>query len=62
LITADERVETRDGKKSYDAGPHSQDMQRLNRNFATLHGVSSVLNLMGFASAVYYGFVLAERL
>jgi len=37
-------------------------MQRLNRSFATLHGVSSLLNVMGLASAVYYGFVLAERL
>ncbi|GAB7351257.1 hypothetical protein MBLNU459_g1681t1 [Dothideomycetes sp. NU459] len=54
--------ETRDGKKSYDAGPHSQEMQKLNRSFATLHTVSTLLNLAGFGAMIYYGFVLGERL
>ncbi|KAF2817681.1 uncharacterized protein BDZ99DRAFT_431967 [Mytilinidion resinicola] len=54
--------ETRDGKKSYDAGPHSAEMQRLNKRFGTLHGVSSLLNLAAFISTIWYGFVLGERL
>ncbi|KAF2503181.1 hypothetical protein BU16DRAFT_449306 [Lophium mytilinum] len=54
--------ETRDGKKSYDAGPHSTEMQQLNKRFGTLHGVSSLLNLFAFISTIWYGFVLGERL
>lgn len=54
--------ETRDGKKSYDAGPHSQEMQKLNTSFATLHSVSTILNLAGFGSMIYYGFILGSRL
>ena len=55
-------TETRDGKKSYDAGPHSSEMQRLNKLFGLLHSVSTILNLVGMGAAIYYGFVLAERL
>ena len=40
-------LETRDGKKSYDPAPHSEDMQRLNNKFGTIHGVSSLINLTG---------------
>ncbi|OJD28669.1 uncharacterized protein BKCO1_1220004 [Diplodia corticola] len=54
--------ETRDGKKSYDAGPHSPEMQRLNKKFATLHGISSLTNLATFIAQLYYGVVLAQRL
>ncbi|KAL0256947.1 hypothetical protein SLS55_007756 [Diplodia seriata] len=54
--------ETRDGKKSYDAGPHSPEMQRLNKKFATLHGVSSLTNLATFIAQLYYGVVLAQRM
>jgi len=53
--------ETRDGKKYYDAGPKSPEMQRLNSQFAKLHGVSSLSNVLGLAAMIYYGFVLAER-
>ncbi|PNS17831.1 hypothetical protein CAC42_3226 [Sphaceloma murrayae] len=57
-----ERFETRDGKKSYDAGPHSQEMQRLNKKFGVLHGVSTLSNLIGWAGSLYYAFILADRL
>lgn len=52
--------ETRDGKKSYDAGPHSQEMQKLNKRFGILHGISSLVNLVGFGAMVWYGGVLGE--
>lgn len=54
--------ETRDGKKSYDPAPHSPEMERLNKRFGMLHGISSLLNLTEFLAAIYYGVVLAERL
>lgn len=54
--------ETRDGKKSYEPGPHSVDMQRLNKRFGVLHGVSSLVNLVGLAAMVWYAGVLAEGL
>lgn len=54
--------ETRDGKKSYDKGPQSTEMERLNRRFATLHGMSSLLNLGTIVACVWYGFVLGEAL
>ena len=54
--------ETRDGKKSYDEGPHSQEMQALNKQFGILHGVSSLVNLVGLGSMVWYGAVLGSRL
>jgi hypothetical protein len=52
--------ETRDGKKSYDAGPHSDEMKKLNKRFGVLHGISSLVNLVGFLSMCWYGFVLGE--
>lgn len=54
--------ETRDGKKSYDSGPHSKEMQALNKQFAILHGVSTVVNLIGLGAMVWYGAVLADGL
>jgi hypothetical protein len=54
--------ETRDGKKSYDAGPHSTEMQKLNKQFGVLHGVSSMVNMVGFGAMIWYGGVLAEGL
>ncbi|KAF2729190.1 hypothetical protein EJ04DRAFT_502784 [Polyplosphaeria fusca] len=53
--------ETRDGKKSYDKGPHSDEMKALNRRFGILHGVSSLANLVGFLGMCWYGVLLAER-
>lgn len=52
--------ETRDGKKSYDAGPHSKEMQKLNKQFSILHSVSSLVNMAGFGAMVWYGGVLGE--
>ncbi|KAG9241902.1 hypothetical protein BJ878DRAFT_427088 [Calycina marina] len=54
--------ETRDGKKSYDPAPHSEEMQRLNKSFGIMHGVSSLINLVEYIATVWYGFSLAERL
>ncbi|POS88203.1 hypothetical protein EPUL_000343 [Erysiphe pulchra] len=54
--------ETRDGKKYTDPAPHSEEMQRLNSLFSKLHGISSLLNLLGFISTISYGFTLASRI
>ncbi|KAF4552409.1 Hypothetical protein D9617_10g073900 [Elsinoe fawcettii] len=54
--------ETRDGKKSYDAGPHSPEMQALNKKFGILHGVSTLSNLIGWGASMWYGVLLAGRL
>ena len=54
--------ETRDGKKSYEAPPHSKEMQALNKRFGQMHGTSSLLNMAGCLATVWYGFYLAERL
>lgn len=54
--------ETRDGKAAYDKGPHSKEMERLNREFSILHGISSVTNLVGLGAMVWYGAVLGSGL
>ncbi|OAA58423.1 hypothetical protein SPI_06496 [Niveomyces insectorum RCEF 264] len=54
--------ERKDGKKSYDPGPHSQAMRDLNKRFGTLHGVSSLLNLTAFGMTLVYGVALSARL
>ncbi|KAL2419681.1 hypothetical protein ABEF95_003988 [Exophiala dermatitidis] len=54
--------ETRDGKKSYDPPPHSTEMQKLNEKFGRLHGISTLLNLVGWTATVWYGFYLADRI
>lgn len=54
--------ETKDGKKSYDKGPHSKEMEALNRRFGILHGVSSLVNLVGFLGMCWYGVLLGEGL
>lgn len=54
--------ETRDGKKSYDAPPHSEAMQQLNRRFSMLHGASSLLNLAAVVATLVYGFRLGTHL
>ena len=55
-------TETRDGKKSYDPAPHSKEMVKLNKSFGRMHGVSSLLNMIGFCATLWYGFTLGERL
>ena len=54
--------ETRDGKKSYDPPPHSEEMQALNKRFMVLHGASSTLNLIAGVTTLWYGFTLGARL
>ncbi|CAI6333226.1 unnamed protein product [Periconia digitata] len=56
--------ETKDGRKSYDKGPepHSAEMQKLNKQFGMLHGVSSLVNLIGFLGMCWYGVLLGEGL
>jgi len=55
-------TETRDGKKYYDDGPHSKEMERLNKAFSQMHGISALVNLLGLGVTMWYGFLLAERL
>lgn len=55
-------TETRDGKKYFDPGPHSTEMQRLNKRFTALHGASSLVNLVAFLATIWYGGTLAEML
>lgn len=55
-------TETRDGKKSYDAGPHSKEMLALNKKFGRVHGISSLVNMISLIATVYYGAVLSKRL
>ena len=54
--------ETRDGKKSYDAPPHSKEMTRMNKAFGRMHGASSALNMVTLLATVWYGVLLAERM
>ncbi|KAI6710977.1 hypothetical protein PZA11_002281 [Diplocarpon coronariae] len=54
--------ETRDGKKYYDPAPHSEEMQKLNKSFSSLHGISSLLNLTGFIATLWYGVSIAARI
>lgn len=54
--------ETKDGKKYHDAGPQSSEMQRLNKAFGRMHGVSALTNLVGLGVTIWYGVLLAERL
>jgi hypothetical protein len=61
IMRARKVQETRDGKK-YDEQPQSAEMKLLNKRFGVLHGVSSLLNLVGLLSTVAYGFVLGSKL
>ena len=54
--------ETKDGKKSYDPAPHSKEMMALNKKFGKLHGMSSLLNMVGFLATIWYGVGLSARL
>ncbi|PSN67684.1 hypothetical protein BS50DRAFT_550652 [Corynespora cassiicola Philippines] len=54
--------ETRDGKKSYDEGPHSEEMQQLNKRFGMLHGISSLVNLVGLIGMLWYGVLIGEKI
>lgn len=54
--------ETRDGKKYYESGPQSAEMQRLNASFAKLHGAASLSNVLGLGAMIVYAFTLACQL
>ncbi|KAK0786415.1 hypothetical protein LTR02_012549 [Friedmanniomyces endolithicus] len=54
--------ETRDGKRYYEAGPKSEEMQKLNSSFTYLHSAASLSNLVGTGAMIFYGFVLAEKM
>ena len=54
--------ETKDGKKSFDPPPHSPQMQALNKKFAQLPGTSTLVNMLSYAAAIWYGFYLANRI
>ncbi|KAF2719458.1 hypothetical protein K431DRAFT_286752 [Polychaeton citri CBS 116435] len=54
--------ETREGKKYYDQGPKSTEMQRLNKSFMWLHSASALTNLLGLGALAWYGATLAEKL
>jgi hypothetical protein len=54
--------ETRDGKKYYDPGLKSPEMQRMNSTFNKLHGFASLANLVGLGAMLVYGFTLAEKM
>ncbi|RYP83225.1 hypothetical protein DL769_001421 [Monosporascus sp. CRB-8-3] len=58
-LFASPSVEKKDGKRSYDAPPHSEEMAALNKKFGQVHGISSLLNLVTLVSTVAYGFSLS---
>ena len=55
-------AETKDGKKYYDSGPQSSEMERLNKAFSRMHSFSAITNLVGLGITVWYGLLLSERL
>ncbi|CAJ2510000.1 Uu.00g059000.m01.CDS01 [Anthostomella pinea] len=62
-VTAARRKQgKKDGKQSWDAAPHSNEMEALNKKFGQLHGISSLLNMATFAATIVYGFTLASRI
>ncbi|KAI1816063.1 hypothetical protein GGS20DRAFT_539945 [Poronia punctata] len=56
------RQEVKDGKQSWEKGPHSEEMAALNARFSKLHGFSSLFNLVTFIATVAYGVHLAARI
>ncbi|KAF3769999.1 hypothetical protein M406DRAFT_354213 [Cryphonectria parasitica EP155] len=56
------KQEEKDGKRSWDPKPHSQEMTALNKKFGMLHGISSLLNVVNFVATVVYGVTLARRI
>jgi hypothetical protein len=47
-------------KTSWDAPPHSEEMEALNKRFIEIHSISSFLNLMTAVASIAYGFTLAQ--
>lgn len=62
-ITAKRRQqEKKDGKRSWDSPPHSEEMKALNKKFGQIHGLSSLVNLITVIAAVTYGFTLSSMI
>ncbi|KAA8898918.1 hypothetical protein FN846DRAFT_900005 [Sphaerosporella brunnea] len=61
IMRARKVQETRDGRKYYEE-PVSEEMRFLNKRFGVVHGVSSLLNLVGLLSTAAYGIVLGSKL
>jgi len=62
VIKKRKHQETKDGKKYYEPGPHSEEMKTLNKRFGMLHGLSSLVNLIEILVTIAYGVVLSKRL
>ena len=62
VIKKRKHQETKDGKKYYEQGPHSEDMKTLNKRFGMLHGLSSLVNLVEILATITYGVILSKRL
>ncbi|ANB13515.1 hypothetical protein AWJ20_1810 [Sugiyamaella lignohabitans] len=48
--------------KSYKDPTASDEMKKLNKQFGATHGISVLLNLIGWAGLVFYGILLTEGL
>lgn len=53
------RLERAEGKDSRDANVSAQ-MKQLNKEFGTLHSISSLLNLAAFGGVLFHGLWLAQ--
>ncbi|RPA88088.1 hypothetical protein BJ508DRAFT_2531 [Ascobolus immersus RN42] len=57
-------LEAKEGRRYYETydGGHSEDMKKVNKKFAKLHGISSALNLVSLVASTWYGNQLANRI
>ena len=56
------KQETKEGKKYWEEGEKTVEMRALNKRFGMVHGVSSLLNLVGLGATVGYAGALGARL
>ena len=54
--------EIKEGKKYYDDGPKSEKMAALNKRFGTMHGASSLINMIGLLATGWYGVILGNKI
>lgn len=62
LTEADIGAESKEGKKSWDAGPQSSEIQALNKEFGQIHGISALVNMFGMGFMIIYGFTIGLKL
>jgi hypothetical protein len=62
VIKKRKHQETKDGKKYFEQGPHSDAMRKLNKQFGMLHGLSSLANLFEIIATIAYGVILSQRI